>query len=78
MFQVSEKSRIDMTIYLGRNIGHNDKGFYITFGDRDLTSSHDKDYGVNYFSSHRKAMKALNDLLASGATWFDAHFDPTI
>lgn len=64
--------------FIGRNIGKDEYGYYITFSDKDLESSHDKNYTKNHHASYEEAGAWMDKLTASGSTWFDAHFDPTI
>jgi hypothetical protein len=64
--------------YIGRNIGKDEHGYYLTFSDKDLTSSHDKNFARNHHTTYDKALAHMNRLIETGSTWFDAHFDPTI
>lgn len=67
------------TLHLGRNIEEDNGRYYLTLNwERDLTSSHDKSYIKSGFDTHRKAVIAMNKYRKDGASWFDAHFDPTI
>lgn len=67
----------DRRKFMGRNIGQKDDLFYVTWAENDLTSSHDKRYGKDYFSSHKQARAYMTGLKNNGTYWFDAHFDPT-
>lgn len=67
-----------MNYYIGRNIGKDEHGYYITFSDKDLTSRHDKSYAKNHHKTEAKAYNWMCKLIDNGSTWFDAHFDPTI
>lgn len=64
--------------YLGRNIHQDEHGYYIVFSDKDLTSSHDKNYAKNHHATYAEAKGWMSHLIGSGSTWFDPHFDPTI
>lgn len=64
--------------YMGRNIGKDDKGYYLTFSDHDLKSTHDKGYERAHFTTYAKALSHMNYSLSQGWAWFDAHFDPSI
>jgi hypothetical protein len=64
--------------YIGRNIGKDEIGNFITFSDKDLKSSHNKDYTKAHFKTYNEALKHMTHLIDSGSTWFDAHFDPSI
>lgn len=67
------------TLHLGRNIKEDNGRYYLVLNwERDLTSSNDKNYIRFYFDTYRKALLAMNRYIKGGASWFDAHFDPTI
>lgn len=66
-------------MHLGRNILEDDGRYYLVLNwERDLTSSHDKGYIRSNFDTHRKAVIAMNKYLKNGATWFNAHYDPSL
>lgn len=64
--------------FIGRNIGKDDQGYYITFSDRDLTAEHDKSFAKNHHSTYKEAKTLMDHLINNGSHWFDARFDPTI
>ena len=64
------------TLYMGRNIGQDDKGYYITFSDRD--EKRNKHIERAHFATWAKAKSQMDYMLTQGHTWFDAHTDMTI
>lgn len=66
------------TLYLGRNIGKDNKGYFITFSDKDLVSVYDKRVERSHYATYNKAVKHMMYLINEGSNWFDAHLDPTI
>ncbi len=67
------------TIYMGRNIGQDDKGYYITFSDKDRNGvGMANSTAKSHYKTYQKASKQMSYMLEQGHTWFDAHFDPTI
>lgn len=66
-------------MHIGREILEGNGRFYILLNwERDLTSSHDKSYIRSNYDTYRKALLAMNKYIKNGATWFDAHHDPSL
>ena len=66
-------------MYMGRNIGKDEQGYFIAFSDKDTKRYADKNKVAKaHFTDETKALSQMKFNLRNGWTWFDAHNDPTI
>ena len=69
-----------MSYFIGRNILKDEDGYYLVLATEDIKSRSQSGNAkrTGSLSTERKAKLLMETLLASGSTWIDAHFDPTI
>lgn len=66
-------------MYMGRNVGKDEQGYFIAFSDKDIKRHADKaKIGRAHFANETQAINQMKHNLRNGWTWFDAHHDPTI
>ena len=67
------------TYYFGRNIEHDEKGYYLVYQNKQSVEHNSKNYSSTLrLDTWDKARNYLSKLIDAGHTWLPVQQDPTI